>query len=275
MLTALEFARAQKESGAPRRTSRAFAGLPSFAWGSLSTHWMLASLSHLAIFEAPTQNSVMDMRKNAIFSPLTSSILAAAIAVAVVSVPLLCAGQAEDLKPIFNGTDLTGWQVPDPNPFWKVVDGVLIGESDAAMKGHVLYTQKSFKDFILETEARWNGEIDSGIMLRHPELQLQIGISRSLKKDMTCSFYTNGKEKYPEAGQAKDLEKYLKPGEWNKIRLEARGDTFTVWLNGQKVVTYTDPRFPDAYPIGLQIHPGLKMKIEFRNIRLKNLSEPN
>jgi hypothetical protein len=181
--------------------------------------------------------------------------------------------EPEDLTPIFNGKDLAGWQVPDPNPFWQVVDGVLIGENDSAKKGHVLYTKKPYKDFIFETEARWSGEIDSGIMLRQPELQLQIGISRSLKKDMTCSFYTNGKEKYPEAGQAKELEKFLKPGDWNKIRLQAKGDTFTAWLNGQKVVEYKDARFPNPYAIGLQIHPGLVMRIEFRNIRLKDLDE--
>lgn len=181
------------------------------------------------------------------------------------------AAEPDDLQPIFNGRDLTGWQVPDPNPFWTVQNGVLIGQNDAAMKGHVLYTKQAYKDFIFETEARWDGEIDSGIMLRKPELQLQIGISRSLKKDMTCSFYTNGKEKYPEAGQAKDLQKYLKPGDWNKIRLEARGDTFIAWLNGAKVVEYTDTRYPEPFAIGLQIHPGLKMKIEFRNIRLKDL----
>jgi hypothetical protein len=184
---------------------------------------------------------------------------------------LVRSAEPDDLTPIFNSKDLTGWQVPDPNPFWRVVEGVLIGENDEARKGHVLYTKKAYKDFIIELEARWNGEIDSGIMLRQPELQLQIGISRSLKKDMTCSFYTNSKEKYPEAGQAKDLEKFLKPGDWNKIRLQAQGDTFTAWLNGEKVVQYKDGRYPNAYPIGLQIHPGLVMKIEFRNIRLKDL----
>jgi hypothetical protein len=175
------------------------------------------------------------------------------------------------LRPIFNGKDLTGWQVPDPNPFWRVEHGVLIGENDPARKGHVLYTQKPYKNFILELEARWSGEIDSGIMLRRPELQLQIGISRSLKKVMTCSFYTNGREKYPEPGQAKELQKYLKPGHWNKIRLEAKDDRFKVWLNGHEVVQCEDPRFPEPYAIGLQIHPGLKMKIEFRNIRLEDL----
>jgi hypothetical protein len=182
------------------------------------------------------------------------------------------AAEMTDLQPIFNAKDLSGWQVPDPNPFWRVEGGILIGENDAALKGHVLYTTNAYRDFILETEARWSGEIDSGIMLRRPELQVQIGVSRSLKKDMTCSFYTNGQEKYPEAGQAKNLDKYLKPGDWNRIRLQAKGDTFIVWLNGEKVVEYTDARFPNAYPIGLQIHPGLKMKVEFRNIRVKDLN---
>ena len=168
----------------------------------------------------------------------TTALLFSALALISLLDPSLSRAQDAILEPIFNGKDLTGWQVPDPNPFWRVEAGVLIGENDAARKGHVLYTQKAYKDFILELEARWSGEIDSGIMLRRPELQLQIGISRSLKKDMTCSFYTNGREKYPEPGQAKDLEKYLKPGDWNKIRLEARGDSFDVWLNDHKVVQY-------------------------------------
>jgi len=204
--------------------------------------------------------------------PLLPLCVRAGLVLTLVACTASCvAAEAQDLEPIFNGRDLTGWQVPDPNPFWTVTDGVLVGQNDPAMKGHVLYTSKAYKDFIFETEARWTGEIDSGIMLRHPELQLQIGVSRSLKRDLTCSFYTNGQEKYPEAGQAKDLAAYLKPGDWNTIRLQAKGNTFTVWLNGQKVVEYTDSRYPDPYAIGLQIHPGLKMKIEFRNIRLKDL----
>jgi hypothetical protein len=200
-----------------------------------------------------------------------TNVLPLVLILAVFATRQAMSAETDNLKPIFNGKDLTGWQVPDPNPFWRVVDGVLIGENDAAKKGDVLYTTKAYKDFIIELEARWTGEIDSGIMLRKPELQLQIGISRSLKKDMTCSFYTNSKEKYPEAGQAKDLEKFLKPGDWNKIRLQAQGDTFTAWLNGQKMVEYKDSRYPNAFQIGLQIHPGLVMKIEFRNIRLKDL----
>lgn len=181
------------------------------------------------------------------------------------------AADAESMRPLLNGKDLSGWQVPDPNPFWRVENGVLIGESDEKRKGHVLYSEKSFKDFIVETDVRWSGEIDSGIMLRKPELQLQLGVSRSLKKDMSCSFYTGGKEGYPTAGQAKNVDKLWKADDWNKVRLQAKGDVFTVWLNGQQVCQYANPKYKDAAPIGLQIHPGLKMKVEYRNLKIKEL----
>jgi 3-keto-disaccharide hydrolase len=179
---------------------------------------------------------------------------------------------AAGLRPIFNGKDLTGWRESEPNPFWHVRRGVLIGENDPAKRGDVLYTRKVYEDFVLDFEVRWSGEIDSGIMLRKPELQLQLGVSRSLKRDMSCSFYTGGKDIYPQTGRAEDLEKYFKPGHWNRIRLRAEGDTFTVWLNGKEVVShYTNPKYSMPAPIGLQIHPGLRMKVEYRRLRLKEL----
>jgi hypothetical protein len=172
-----------------------------------------------------------------------------------------------DLPPIFNGTDLTGWKVVG-HPYWQVVDGTIVGASDDEKKGSMLYTERSYGDVIVEGEVRFTGEIDSGIMVRKPELQLQIGVSRSLKKDMTCSFYTG---KYPEEARAARAGELLKPDDWNRIRLEAKGDTFTVWLNGEQVSRYTTGRYPAPGPIGLQIHAGLVMKVEFRDLRAKPL----
>ena len=171
------------------------------------------------------------------------------------------------LPPIFNGRDLTGW-TPPAESHWKVVDEILVGENDAEKKGSMLYTEKAYGDVILEGEVRWEGEIDSGFMLRKPELQLQIGVSRSLKRDMTCSFYVGN---YPEEAQAKRAGEFLKPGDWNRIRIRAQGDTFTVWLNGEPVSQYTSAKYADPAPIGLQIHAGLTMKVEFRDLRALEL----
>ncbi|MFM8890623.1 MAG: DUF1080 domain-containing protein [Planctomycetia bacterium] len=172
------------------------------------------------------------------------------------------------LPPIFNGRDLSGWKIP-AEPYWTVTDGVLVGQSDEAKKGSMLYTEKEYGDVIVEGEVRFTGEIDSGIMVRKPELQLQIGVSRSLKRDMTCSFYTGS---YPESGRASEAAELLRPGDWNRIRLEARGDTFTVWMNGRQVTRYTDPKYANPGPIGLQIHGGVLMKVEFRDLRALPLS---
>ncbi len=184
------------------------------------------------------------------------------------------AEKKEGWQAIFNGKNLAGWKITDPNPFWKVVEGVLVGENDAAKEGSIIWTDKAYGDFAIECEARWSGEIDSGILFRKAnkgkrEFQMQLGVSRSQKRDLTGSFYAGGPEKYPAAGEVKNLEKFITPGAWNKYRLEAKGDTFTVWLNGKQAVKYVNANFSGAGPIGLQIHPGLEMKIEFRNVRVK------
>ena len=186
----------------------------------------------------------------------------------LVSASSIFAQSSEQLPPIFNGKDLTGWKTPTPASYWKVVDGVLVGESDDEKKASMLHTEKAYRDVVVEAEVRWSGDIDSGIMVRKPEMQLQIGTSRSLKRDMTCCFYVG---KYPEEGQAKGKDEVLKLGDWNRIRLEAKGDTYTVWLNGKKVTEYTNPNFKEAGPIGLQIHANVKMKVEIRNIGARAL----
>ncbi len=172
-------------------------------------------------------------------------------------------GADRPLESIFNGRDLTGWKPPQ-GAFWRVEKGTLVGENDAALKGSMLYTDRDYGDVVVEADVRFDGEIDSGIMLRKPEVQVQIGVSRSLKRDMTCSFYTGT---YPEAARAERAGELLKSGDWNRIRVEARGDTFTVWLNGEQVSRYSDQKYSGPAPIGLQIHAGLPMKVEFRDIR--------
>ncbi len=188
---------------------------------------------------------------------------------------VLCVNAADEAKDgwtsLFNGKDLTGWKAPEPNPYWKVVDGVLTGDNAADKKGSMLYTTESYGDFELEADCRWTGEIDSGFMFRKPELQMQIGVSRSLKKDMTGSFYVG---KYPEESQAKEAGKLIKPDDWNTFKLEVKGDTVTVWINGTRASQYKDAegKYQKPGPVGLQIHGGLAMKVEFRNLRVRRLA---
>jgi len=189
---------------------------------------------------------------------------------------LVVSASAADVKleSAFNGKDLSGWKTSGADVFWTVTDGVLAGENKDSFKdykkGNMLYSEKSYQDVVIECECRFNGEIDSGIMVRRDaagkkDIQMQIGVSRSLKKDMTGAFYIG---KYPEAGWAPKVATLWKNGEWNKIRFQAKGDTYTVWINGEQVSNYVDANYPKAGPIGLQVHGGVNMKVEYRNIAI-------
>jgi hypothetical protein len=181
-----------------------------------------------------------------------------------------------ELVPLFNGKDLTHFKADEAKNFWRVENGILIGENDAALKGNYLLTAKDYKDFVIEFEVRWKATadrgVDTGLEMRNPRIQLQLGISGSLRVDMSGSFYTGGKPAYPEAGQAKTAKQLMKPdGEWNTFRIQAKGDTFTCWINGTKASEYTDAKFSGAGPLGFQIHPGVVMKCEYRNVRIAEL----
>lgn len=187
-----------------------------------------------------------------------------------------CPAADPTMEPLFNGKDLTNFKAEGSTEFWRVENGVLVGENNAAKKGNYLWTEKEYHDFVIEFDVRWKGAtprgVDTGLEMRKPNIQLQLGVSGSLKVDMSGSWYTGGKEKYPEAGQAKDAKALMKPeGEWNTFRIQAKGDTFSCWINGKKASEYTDPKFSGAAPLGLQIHPGVEMKCEYRNIRIAPL----
>jgi len=91
------------------------------------------------------------------------------------------------LVPLFNGKDLTNFKAEDSKAFWRVENGVLVGENDAAKKGNYLWTQKEYGDFVIEFDVRWKATsergIDTGLEMRKPKIQLQLGVSGSLKVD--------------------------------------------------------------------------------------------
>ena len=98
------------------------------------------------------------------------------------------------LKKIFNGKNLDGWVAPEGNIWWKAEKGILSAQSGPEKKGSILWTNKEYKDFVIQTDFKFGeGTVDSGIFIRTENEQIQIGESGSLKRDMTCSPYIPGK----------------------------------------------------------------------------------
>ena len=175
------------------------------------------------------------------------------------------------LKPIFNGKDLSGWEVPDGNDEaggYKAVDGVLKVQSGPKKKGSILWTEKKYRNFVVEFDFRFGeGVVDSGVHVRNQD-QIQIGISGSLKRDMTCSPYIPGKG-YPV--EAKNIKKLLKAKDWNTMRIQVIGKEYTVWLQGKKVMTYNSESAIAEGPLGIQLHGSRNMGIDYRKLKLAEL----
>ena len=183
---------------------------------------------------------------------------------------------------IFDGKTLAGWHVEkaERQGDWIVEDGVIIGENPGK-KGSKLWTDKEYVDFDLVLDFKTpSSYYDSGIYVRGKTHQIQIGISGSLKIDLTGCIYAP-KDRAKNKARSKTKDKYVawtdkveavnKPGEWNKLRILLRGKRITTFLNDEPFVDYVGKVIPDKGPIGIQLHSGHHMKMLFRNINIKEL----
>ena len=187
------------------------------------------------------------------------------------SILLILQSTADDgeLKSIFNGKDLTGWDVPDNNIWFTVKDGVLKLENGPQKKGQTLWTSDEYENFEMEFDFKMGkGTVDSGVYVRNSREQIQIGISGSLKRDMTGSPYISGKG-YPV--EAKGVKELLKLDDWNTMKICAEGKKYTVWLGGEKIMTYESDSAIKKGKIGIQLHGNRVMSIEYRNLKARSL----
>ncbi len=216
--------------------------------------------------------------------------------------------EPSDMKSLFNGKDLTGWD-GDPN-LWSVKDGVIHGETTEQnpAKGNtfIIWKDGVLKDFELRLSFRCNATNNSGIQYRSKHIQddsvknkwVVRGYQHELRNENkfpnTSSFiydeggkrgriclvgekanWTNGKKVVEstfldEAG----FQKLMKIDDWNDVVIIGKGANIKHYLNGKLVLDFTDNDPSVALSEGvlaLQLHAGKPMWAEFKNIRLKEL----
>jgi hypothetical protein len=169
---------------------------------------------------------------------------------------------------------LDGWSTKDMQKYWKIEEGVIVGEN-SDKKGSVLWTEEDHGDYelIVVYQNRSPGDhYDSGVYTRGSSHQVQIGISGSLRVDLTgciyCPVDKNGK--YPQMPKDK-VKKAHKNGEWNTLRIITKGKNITTFLNGEEINNYDGVKYPEKGKIGLQLHGGVHMKMAFKQIKIKPL----
>jgi len=189
------------------------------------------------------------------------------------------AAKADDkFVPLFNGKNLDGWH--GDMDLWKVTDGEIVGSTDDKQikKNTFLITDKKYKNFVLKAKFRLRNH-NSGIQFRSAELP--DFACKGYQADMAETRYTG--ILHEEGGRlivadvkADELMKKYKPGEWAEYVITADGPHIKQEINGYTTIDYTEP-FGDETPkegiIALQLHTGPKMKVEFKDIEIKELPD--
>jgi hypothetical protein len=201
---------------------------------------------------------------------------------------------------IFDGMTLKGWD-GDPQ-FWRVDEGTIIGESTAEkpvkINTFLIWRGGQPKDFELKLEYRMNST-NSGVQYRSVELP-DVGkwVMKGYQADIDFANQYTG-QLYEERGRGflamrgqmtrlqpgkkqiianlrsgDELKALIKANDWNQVHIIARGNVLTHIFNGHLMAQAVDDD-PSGRAmsglLGFQMHVGPPMKLEVRNIWLKNM----
>ncbi len=218
--------------------------------------------------------------------------------------------ESKDMKVIFNGKDLTGWD-GDPK-LWSVKDGAIHGETTPENKASgntfIIWKGGVLKDFELRLSFRCNATNNSGIQYRSKHITgdkvrnkwIVRGYQHEIRnqnilpsvsgfiydeggltggRGRTCmvgekAVYENGKKTVTETLiDAEGFKKLFKLDDWNDVIIIAKGTHIQHYMNDRLVLDFTDsPK--NALLEGIlafQLHAGKPMFTEFKNVRIKSL----
>ena len=180
-------------------------------------------------------------------------------------------------KDLFNGKDLTGWTLYGKDK-WYVENGELVCESgeDHSDYGY-LATDEYYDDFDLTVEFKQEANGNSGVFFRStvtpPARVNGWQVEVAPKGNDTAGIYESyGRGWLVQIPEEK--EGILKEGEWNTLRILAKGPRIQTWLNGEPMVDITDQKVGLGHGrIALQIHDGGGIKVRWRNLHISTPAE--
>lgn len=205
--------------------------------------------------------------------------------------------QEAEFQSLFNGKDLQGWEGEDS--LWSVVDGTVVGQTtkEAPIKANtfLIWQGGEIGDFELRCKVRFNG-VNSGVQYRSAKVDESGFALRGYQADLHPrpdymgmlygertgrGIIASGGKRVVIADKGKpQVTARLVPLEnpdatqWNELRVVAVGNRMIHQVNGTTVVDVTDnsPKALSTGLLGLQLHQGAPMKVEFRDLRLRKLA---
>lgn len=221
----------------------------------------------------------------------------------------LSENETSEFEPIFNGTDLAGWD--GDSRFWRVEDGIIIGETSEETPTEentfLIWEGEAPSNFEVRFQYRFvetGGELsgNSGFQYRserftnEDESNLQHRV-RGPQADFAVSDWipgihyeeggrgilarrgqqvTIGVDGEPETEQfaeEEDLAEFISHAEWNNYIVYANEDTMRTYINNELMHELID-HSSEASKEGImafQIHTGPPMRVELQNVELRTL----
>jgi len=207
-----------------------------------------------------------------------------------------CAEDEQGFVSMFNGKDLTGWE--GKPGWWYVEDGAITSQSTPEKPctkcNYLMWRGGTPGDFELRLSYKIVGG-NSGIQFRSQErpdwdtygyqADLEAGDQWTgclfeharggvAMRGQRVVIDRQGKKEIVPIGDPKALLKHVKKEDWNEYRVVARGSEITLSINGVVMAQAIDDQEGKAARsghIGLQVHPGPPMKVQFKNLRIKQL----
>ncbi|MEK9604034.1 MAG: DUF1080 domain-containing protein [Flavobacteriaceae bacterium] len=184
-----------------------------------------------------------------------------------------------DWKPLFNGKDLSNWEVKNGTAPYHIEDNAIVGTSKTNTPNTFLCTKKMYSDFILELEVYVAPGLNSGIQFRSNSLKdykngrvhgYQSELDTS-KRAWSGGIFDEGRRGWlypltinPTGGGA------FNNGEWNKVRIEAIGNSIKTFINGIQCTNMVDDMTAKGF-IALQVHSIKDQSQEGKTIQWKNI----
>lgn len=213
--------------------------------------------------------------------------------------PQSIASDEYGFESIFDGESLNGW---DGDPvYWSVKEGNIVGE----VTPETLLERNSFLiwrggttgDFELKLEYKVSAQGNSGINYRSFEVKDTPFALKGYQCDIDGKGTWTG-QNYEERGRTflalrgqitqvsdegkpievgvvgdkNELFEFVKKDDWNEVHLIVQGNSMIHMVNGHVMSVVVDNdavnRTMDGL-LGVQVHVGPPMRIEYRNIRIK------
>jgi len=205
---------------------------------------------------------------------------------------------AQKFQDLFNGKDLSGWAGKEG--FWTVKDGAIVGETTkenpAKPNTFLVWQGGEVGDFEFKASVRFKGN-NSGVQYRselvdpknfalkgyqadlHPKPEyfgMMYGekTGRGIIAQRFQRVEAGAKGKPKVVAEIGDKNQKLVDWEWNEIRIVAVGNRMVHQINGVNTMDLTD-QHPQAFSkgvLGLQLHAGPPMKVEFKDLQYRPLA---